>query len=399
MANWKFADDYATAYPSLGFGLLDFLVFSDHTITPATGPGTFDFTGTLDFTATGNALNVLSQLLGNSVTSLQMSGTITTTDDSFVLALTTSNISGTQLAKMPVFGKYITGVMVILNNTTANPTTTVPEPENVDDFSLNLAFMDNGGGKVAGNLIVQIPMSSGLCGLYADFNNLSIDLSDLDFLLPSGEFSSYFPSDNPFVNKCLNESFNLLSIGLSLYVGLDTNNTLSFAVSTLTVTVGIINIPVPYNRQYPNALFLNPLAVSVSLSNFTGVLEKVWAIEGTLALYPSNCQTDPPSVIPDFTFDVGMSLPILGNPFSIGGYFENPTKLPVSTMLQDLFGPKTDIGITKDITITQFDFDASTDSKSGSISSFSMDVGMSDSFGQFRNFNLEGFNVSVAYSK
>lgn len=379
--NWKFTDDYATTYPGLSQSLLDLLVFSDHTISGNS------FTGTLDFTATGNALNLLSQMTG--ITSVEMSGTIDATTQGFSVTLSSSNMTGTQLGNIPLIGDYINSVTIALNNLTQ----VQAEYSQTDDFALNVSFADS-SKKISGTLITQIPMSNGLFNLYATFNNLDVQLSDLDFLLPKGNsFSTFFPSNNPFISKFSGTGLNLLSIRLSLYVN-TIGNDVSFAVSTLSVTVGIVNIPI-----YNNALFLNPLAVSVSFGNFTSSLSSVWAINGTLALYPYAKQANPPTVPPDFTFDVGMTLPVSGNPFGISGYFENPNNQSVAVILQDLFGSTTNVGIANDITITQFDFSANADSDSGAVGSFSTDIRMSGAFGILTSdFGLEEFNISVNYN-
>ncbi|MBL8234519.1 MAG: hypothetical protein JNL98_38835, partial [Bryobacterales bacterium] len=81
MADWKFTDDYGTQYPALQSSILSMLSFSDHTIS-----GT-DFTGTLDVAASGAALATLGSILN--VTSIAVSGSVTTQNKTFSVSLTT----------------------------------------------------------------------------------------------------------------------------------------------------------------------------------------------------------------------------------------------------------------------------------------------------------------------
>lgn len=382
MANWKFTDDYGTQFPGLINSVLDILVFSDHTIS-----GT-SFTGTLDFAATGNCLTLFGQLLN--VTSLNLSGTLSTDSSTFSLSLQSSGTLSAQ--GIPVIGNYIKSVGVSLNNTTA----AADDSPTDDEFDLNLAITS---GSISGTFVMQIPLTFGSFSMSAVFENVGVSLSDLDFLLPSGNsVSTYFPSNNPFIQSIYTlgtTPLYLLEIDLMLYAA-QKDNSLSISVISLGIELGLINIPI-----YNNALLLNPLAVYLNFNNWPNMSSTSWSIYGTLALYPYTAQTNPPTAEPDFSLNVGMSIPIGTTPFSICGTFDNPDNQPVSRLLQDLFGAGYSIGAAADnIILAGFDVKAAASPTGGAISSFSMDVELESAFGLFATpgFGIKEFAVSFSYS-
>jgi hypothetical protein len=379
MANWKFTDDYKATFPGLRGGLLDTLVFSDHSIN-----GT-SFTGTLDFAATGHYLDFASKLLG--VQTLAFSGNINVTATSFAISLTSANMPA--LKNLPIIGDFIRSLTLTIDNETLS-NGKIP---NKDDFQLNLSMQHK---NVSGIFISNVPVTSGSFSIVAKFKNLGIGLSDLDFLISGGNgFGSYFPSDNSFIQSAQQQSpsLNLLEIDLGLFVS-EKSNSFSYKPMSLGVTIGIVNIPI-YNKS----LFINPIAVSVYFFDLPSFTKSIWAISGTLALYSS--QTLPPVDPPDFSFTVGMTIPIGTTPFSIHGTFDNPNSLPVSVMLKDLFGPTTTIGADADnIIITDFGFQAEAKPDGGGLSSFGINIGLASSFGFFKSqaVDLKSFTVAVNYN-
>ena len=383
MANWRFTDDYGTQYPGLFDSTLFVLAFSDHSISDGT------FTGTIDIAACGGSLELIGAILG--VTSITVSGAITTTG-TFSVALVSTDILNA--SNIPIIGSYIQSVGLAIT------TSALPQADETQDDSFTLSLdikyvgTDN---TVTGTLATQVPMAYGSFSVRGTFDGITVSLADLDFLLPQGtSFSTFFPSKNVFLQSVYSatDDLQLLQIDLGLYAS-SSSGQLSLSVLKLAVTVGIVNIPI-----YNNALFLNPLAVTVAFYDLTATPWSLWSINGTFALYPVASQTNPPSVLPDFTFEVVMTLPIDGVPFSIAAEFVNTGNQPISTLMQDLFGAETTLGTDADaLVITEFDFNVSAQSNGGGLSSLAMSVGVGNGFGLFSTIEVENFAVSIAYSQ
>jgi hypothetical protein len=172
-------------------------------------------------------------------------------------------------------------------------------------------------------------------------------------------------------------------------------------VATVSASIGIVNIPL-----YPNALYLNPLSVWISVSSPTKNPQPTWGLEGLIALYPYGKQTSPPSATPDFTFDLAMQMPTTADPvFSVTGTYDNPQNLPVSQILCDLMNDGNfNTGISKQLTLKTFEFAAAANTSGGTISEFSVEVAMSAAknngtyFGLFSDsFGVEDFSIAVSY--
>jgi hypothetical protein len=375
MAAWKFTDDYGTQYPALGSSILNFLVFSDHAIT-----GTA-FTGTLDVAATGPALKTLGLIVN--MTSIAVAGTVTNANNALDISLASSDTAAftAGVAKsIPLIGGSITqsaGLSILVKVTTTDdpdlPTT------NTIDLSITFAV-----GARSVTVSCQVPMSGGLTTITGTFTGVGISLNDLQFLMGGLSSSKWFPSTELGPYTAGSPAFELLGVTLDLYIVL---SPFSITVSSVTVQVGITNIPIMGQK-----LYLDPLAVWVTISSLSTNPTASWSIEGKLVLCNYARQGDPKN--PDFTFDLQMNL----TEFTITGDYGNPSSLPVTTMIQDLIGAGTDIGLPPKLTIDTFDFSTQADKKTGSISSFSTEIAMSGGFGLFDNFDLESFELSLENS-
>jgi hypothetical protein len=208
----------------------------------------------------------------------------------------------------------------------------------------------------------------------------------LDFLTGGLPATKWFPSTElgPYTEG--SPAFELLGMTLDLYIKL---NPFSISVTSVTFQVGITNIPLMGQK-----LYLHPLAVWVTISSLATNPTPSWSIEGKVALCNYERPGDPNH--PDFTFDLQMNL----TDFTLTGDYGNPSSLPVTTMIQDLMGAGTDIGLPPKLTLETFEFSTQADKKTGKISSFATDIVMSGGFGLFDNpdFGLESFALSVEYS-
>lgn len=385
MATWKFTDQYGATYPALANSILNLLVFDITGSSPVSGTS---FTGTLDLTATGNAMNVLASLLG--VTAIPCTGTVQETNNTLSVSLQSANndvLTKAIAANLPIIGNEICkNAGISIANVTPASLTAQDEPTS-DELDINITIAIGSG---TGTLVAQVPMSDGFFTVSASFQDVGIGLSDLDFLIPNSKFSSMFPSSElgPYYDS--NTALDLLQLGVTFYIG---HSPLTIIVTSVTVVIGIVNIPL-----YKQALYLDPLAVWISVTGLNATPTPTWGLLGSLVL--CNYNTPGKTETPDFEFDFDMTFP---NPptqptFSIAGTYQNPLNQPVSLMIQDLLGPGTDTGIANTITIEKFDFYTDADVTTGTISDFGIDIAMSGQFGLFQNFELEEFSISVAYS-
>ncbi|OMP76237.1 hypothetical protein [[Flexibacter] sp. ATCC 35208] len=388
MSNWKFTDQYGSTYPALANSILSLLVFDVSSgNSPVSGTS---FSASLDLTATGNAMNVLAALTGTKT--IPITGTVTTSNNQLSVNLQSSDndvLTKALAACIPIIGGDIcknAGISIV--NVTGTQQTSDDEPQTDEiDLSMTIAI-----GSGTGTLTTQIPMSDGFFNISASFTNFGIALSDLNFLVPgNNNFSTCFPSTQlgPYYNN--QTQLELLSLGVSLYVS--TAPSFSVVVSGVDVTIGITNIPI-----YKQALYLNPLAIWINISNVNTTPTPAWGLVGNFVLCNFNRPGDTGN--PDFTFDLNMGFP---NPpdqpnFSLSGNFDNPYNQPVSQIVSDLLGQATDLGIGNSITLEKFDFATDADVTTGYISDFEFEIAMSGQFGIFENFSLESFSIAVAYS-
>ncbi len=389
MATWKFTDQFGATYPALANSILNLLVFDITGTSPINGTA---FSASLDLTATGNAMNVLASLTG--MTTIPFTGIVQTANNTLSVAIQSSNdtaLTSAIAGIIPIIGGQLCkNVSLTINNVTPASLTSAEDPT-VDEIDINITVAIGSG---TGTLIAQIPMSQGFFTVTADFQNVGIGLSDLNFLLPSGSnFSSFFPSTElgPYYKNT--PSLDLLKLGVTFYVGITPS--LTVMPTSATAVIGITNIPL-----YQQALYLDPLGVWVTLTGLGAgsTPSASWGLLGSIIL--CNYNTPGKTDTPDFEFDFEMTFP---NPptqptFSIAGNYENPLNKPVSLMIQDLMGASTNTGIPDNITIEKFDFYTDADVTTGTISDFGIDIAMSGQFGLFTNFTLEEFSISVAYS-
>jgi len=377
MASWTFTEDYGAQYPALAGSILNLLVFSDHTVT-----GT-SFTGTLDVTATGAALATLGQIVN--MTSIAVSGTVTNENNTLTVSLASSDTAAFTAGvaqSIPLIGGSITQNASLTIGTVVTTTDDPDEGPTKDQFNLNVTFAV---GSHSVTIVSQVPMNDGFVSLTGTFTNVGIDLDDLNFLMGSmGSSSQWFPATELGPYASGSPAFELLSMALTLYI---TINPLTVTVSSVTVSVGITNIPLMGQK-----LYLDPLAVVVTVSSPTSNPTVTWGLEGDIVL--CNYARPGDTNNPDFVFELQMSL----TDFTISGELENPSNLPVNTMIQDLIGAGTNVGLPDTLTINCFDFDTQADKTTGSISSFSTDIAMSGGFGLFSDFDLESFAFSLVYT-
>jgi hypothetical protein len=376
MASWKFTDDFATKYPALQGSILAMLEFSSHTLN-----GTA-FTGTLDVAGSGPALATLGLMLN--MTSIDVSGTVTDANDALTVSLISSDTTGftsALAAVIPIIGgNYLRGASMTIATTTTT-TETVDEGPGSEAISLNLTFAVGSSGTVT--VSSPLPMNQGFFSVTGTFQGVGISLDDLNFLFKGQPSSSWFPATDLGPYASGTPAFELLSVTLHLYV---TTNPLEITPSSITVSVGITNIPLMGQK-----LYLDPLAVIITVP-LSSAAEFTWGLEGSIVL--CNYARPGDTANPDFVYDLQMSL----TEFTLSGTFENKMNLSVNTMVQDLLGQGTSVGLPATLTIDQFDFFGQASKTNGSLQEFSTDIAMSGGFGLFENFDLLSFAFRLGYT-
>jgi hypothetical protein len=377
VASWTFVVDYGSQYPALKSSVLSLLVFSEHSIS-----GT-EFAGVLDVTASGAALATMGLLLN--VTSIAMKGSVTNADNTLTVSLANTNpqvfIAGIS-ANVPLIASRVTSSGMSVNTVT----TTQDDPDEgpkQDDFTLYVTLQLSSAASVT--ITTQVPMNGGIFILEGTFSNLGITLADVGFLMGNKSTGDqWFPGKElgPYYQR--QPALNLLGITLTLYAAL---SPFRVSVSAVEVGIGITGIDL-----YKQRLYLNPIGVWVTVADPLGSAELTWAIEGALALCNYERPGEPEH--PDIRYDFAMDL----TNFAISGEYERAAGVTINTMLQDLLGSGTDIGLPPKLTLDKFDFEASADKSSGTLTEFSMDIAMSGGFGLLANLDLQEISVSFAYS-
>ncbi len=376
MASWKFTDDFGAQYPALQSSVLNLLVFSDHTLT-----GTA-FTGTLDVAASGASLATLGQLLN--LTAIGVSGQVTNSNDTLTVALASTDAGAFRdglAASIPLLGKQVTAASMAINTVATTKDTPDTGPQQ-DDLGLSVTLRV---GSASITLTSVVPMHGGLFTIHGTFENVKIGLEDLSFLMgPLGTGDQWFPSKQlgPYYQG--GPALSLLGLEITVNVGLS-----PFTVSVVSVSAGIGITGIDLMSQ---KLYLNPIGIWAVVEDPGGSASVGWSIEGAIVL----CNYARPGDYqhPDFAFDFAMDL----TDYSISGQLENPDNLPINTMLQDLLGQGTSVGLSTNLTIDKFDFAAGVDKSTGTLSQFSTDIAMSGGFGLFANLDIEEISISVAYS-
>lgn len=382
MASWKFTDTYGTQYPSLASSVLGMVVFSSYSLN-----GT-SFTGTMDVAASGVSLATLGALLN--MTSIDVSGTVTNLNNTLTVDLqSTDNAAFTAgvANSIPLIGGSITQNAWMTINTVATTSDDPSAGPQTDNMEL-VVILAIGSHSV--QIDSQVPMNGGFFSLAGTFTNVGITLSDLNFLMGSlADGNAWFPAEElgPYYDS--GTALSLLDMSLTMYIQLDP---LTVTMSSISVNVGITNIPL-LGQQ----LYMDPLGVGVTVTNPTSNAQAAWGLEGSLVL--CNYARPGDTANPDFTFDFALGFPSASQPvYSFSAQFENPSNLPVNTMLQDLLGSSTNVGLPATLTINSFEFAADADSTSGQITDLSTSIAMSGGFGLLANFDLEAISIQVEYN-
>lgn len=401
MTAWKFTDVYAPDYQVPDDSILSALVFDvPEGISPVSGE---KFAANLDLSASGKTTRVLAAILG--MKSLPMEGTVMASGADLNIALKSSNDAQMQagLARLPLIGGSVRSaelrVCARVRTAQAPADGAAASAMAADVFEIEIGI-EVGGHK--GGLLMQIPKVEGQFTIGGTFQQLGVHLSDLDFLVPGASFAQMFPADLP--TAYYNPGRTALDL-LSLALTFDVTSAPAFSLSPsrVVVALGISDIAL-----YSNALYLNPLAVNISVSNPLDKPGVTSGLTGSICLYPYGKQTSPPSVAQDFTFAMAAQMPDSKSPtFSMTGSSANPQKLPVSTILCDLANNGSfDTGISERLVLEKFDFDAAVDSSSGTIDHFSVDMAMSAAgtgglyFGLFgAELGVKDFSIAVSYVK
>lgn len=390
MADWKFTDDYGQQYPSLKYSVLNLLSFSSHNLN-----GT-SFTGTLDLVSSGVATRILSSLLqlgGATLTEIAVAGTVVSDSESITVIL--DSTENTQLtsalaACIPLVGGSITKAASIRINTVAN----IADPEGdsppTDNFTLNITIAI---GSATVTIHTTIPMNWGFFFLSGEFSGVSVSLNDLNFLMGSlAGGNAWFPTAalGPYAEG--QSSFGLLSLSLVLYF---TPSPLSIKVSSLTVVMGISKLPL-----MPPSLYMDPLAVWITISDPINNAAATWGLEGSVKLLNYANQGVGGLSAPDFVLDLAMRFPSSEDPnFGFAAYHDNPAAHPVNLVIKDLIGADTNVGISDNIVVNSFELESSADSNSGEITDFSTSIVMSGGFGLFTDvIKIDEMSISLTYS-
>ena len=385
MASWKFTDDYLGSYPVLENSILSLLVFSEHTIEGS------NFTGTMDVSETGIALATLGHIVD--LQSIPVSGTITENDSTLTIVFQ-SNAAQAFLEgvknNVPLIGNAVTAASSTVRTVADKSQTTEDDPI-TDEFSLNVALTI---GNMSVNILSSVPMNGGFFTLIGEFSGVGIQLSDLNFLMGSqagGE--SWFPSEKLGPYNQGSPSYGLLTLSITGYILFTPS--FSISISSVTVMVGISQLPI-----YDNKMYLDPLGVWVTVSDPVNNASVTWGLSGEVKLLNYNNQgisgLDAPDFI--FNFDMGFPIPPSQPNFSFSGYLDNPDGKPVNLMLQDLLGSETSVGLSPDLVIKSFEIDSTADVTTGKISDFSTSIAMSGGFGILSTFDLEKISIAVTYS-
>jgi hypothetical protein len=385
MADWKFTDDYGSAYPALQSSFLAGLAFSSHSLN-----GTA-FSGTLDVAASGTVLQTMGVLVG--LSQIGVAGTVTNTSGTLTVTLRSTDAEAFKAGvarSIPLIGGSVTQAAWMDVQNVTKTTDTADDGPTTDALDLGVTFAV---GSASVTIVSQVPMGNGFFTLSGTFTGVGISLEDLGFLFGTlGTNNQWFPSTQLGPYSAGSPQFGLLSMSLTGYVQM--TPTFRISVSDVTVEVGITALPL-----MPTALYLDPLGVWVTVTDPTGAAAAHWGLEGAVKL--CNYATPGPGGLsaPDFIFDFQMAFPDSTNPgFVISGNLENPSGKSVNVMLQDLMGPSTNIGIADDLTVDTFQFDTVANTSTGTISEFSTSIAMSGEIGIFQSFSLESFSVSVSYS-
>lgn len=387
MSSWRFTDVYGKAYPGLANSILGKLVFDITGSSPISSTGAF--TGTLDLGLSELTQSLLA-LAG--VPPLVFTGTVTDSDNTLSVSLNTSDTINETLTRVfttgiPVIGQACKGVAPGIS--CVIPAGVGKEPEQ-DNFTVTVIIAV---GSYTGTMTVPVYGTGSAFMLNSTFQPLTVNLSDLNFLVPgSNNFSNCFPATQlgPYYNS--ETQLKLLSLNCQLSV--TAGSPVSVAMNSISTAIGIYNFPL-----YQQALYLDPLSVNINLTGMeTSKPASAVTLAGSLVLcnyvHPGNTGN------PDLTFDLNMDFPDPPTQpgFSITGNYSNTAKLPVTQLVADLLGQSVDLGIGNTITLEQLNLSTVADAGKGTIASFTGNIGMSGQFGIFETLSPESFSLLVNYT-
>jgi hypothetical protein len=377
MPSWKFTDDYGSQYPALSASILNLLVFSDHSIAGQA------FTGTLDVASSGASLGTLGPMVG--LTFIGVSGQVSNAAGTLTVTLASNNDTAIRdglASTIPILGpKIITAAVAIA--TTVTPKDNADEGPLLDEFNLSVTLPIGNASFV---LTCPVPMHGGLFTVEGTFSHAGVTLDDVAFLM--GKLSSgneWFPSADlkPYLDK--GPALSLLGISVTLYATL---SPLSIVVSSVSVGIGIVGIPLMNQK-----LYLTPLGVWPTVEDPLGEdASVVWGVIGGLAL--CNYQHPGDYEHPDLALELAMDL----TNYTFSASLDNPNNVSINTVLQDLLGQGTSVGLPTELTVNAFNVEVSADKASGELQSFAADIAMSGGFGLFQNLDIEEISIAVAYS-
>jgi hypothetical protein len=376
MPSWKFSDDYGTEYPALQASILGLLVFSDHALAGD------DFTGTLDFAASGAILATLGQLSG--LTQLDVAGKVTNAAKTLSVALDsagTGQLLAGLAATIPILGPKLTAAELAII-TVATTADNADEGPAVDDLLLRFRVPIGG---ITAELTTGVPIHGGLFTIDGTFDDAGITLDDISFLMGNlGGNNNWFPSKELGPYWGGGPKLSLLGIAVTLYVN---PSPFSITVASVSVGVGIVGIPLMQDK-----LYLTPLGVWPVVTNPITNPALTWSIVGGLAL----CSYERPGDYknPDMSLDLAMDL----SDYAFSAILDNSNNVSINTTLEDLLGQGTSVGLPTELTVNAFDVEAQADKATGSLSSFSASITMSGGFGLFEDLDIEEISISVAYS-
>lgn len=375
MANWKFTDKFASTYPGLKSSVLSVLDFSEHTLEDS------EFSGTLDLAASNPALAVLEKLI--KISKLALKGTVTEKDKTLTIKLAPTDdadITRAVASQLPLIGGKVTRKATLALEVKVSSAKGLA----TNSFDLKITI---GIDSREATVVTQVPMSPGVFMLQGNFEDFGITLNDLDFLMgKQTPENQWFPSTElgPFDKG--SPALELLDLGLALFV--ETKPDWSIKVISISSSIGLTQLPVIDDR-----LYLNPLGVTSTISNPKGQTAINWGFMGTLVL----CDYEHPGDLDKANFSFKFTLGITD--FSISAQYENPDDKPLSKLISDLLGVKTELGLPEELTITKFEFSAQANKASGKIASFSAAVGMSGGFGLLEDLDLDSASISVDYNE
>lgn len=375
MASWKFTDDYGAQFPALNASVLSLVVFSSHSLD-----GT-KFLGTIDLPSSGRALQALASMA--SITSIQVSGQVVVDGDKLTVAL--ASFDNTELLagfakSIPIIGPRLSAADIAIQTITTK-SEDADEGPGTDQLTMSVTIPI---GVASVTLTAAVPMAGGSFSIQGTFQGVKITLADVSYL--AGKLSgntNWFPATQlgPYFNEA---GLALLGLNLTLFIKLAP---FSISISSVSIGIGMVGFALMDQK-----LYLTPLGVWTVVTDPLESPKANWSIVGGLALCSYNRPGDYEH--PDLALDLSTDL----TNFLFSAQLENPSHVTINTVLQDLLGQGTSIGLPDKLTLSAFDLEVEADRQSGSLSSFGAGLTLSGGFGIFENVDIQEISMSVDYS-